>query len=150
MLVYSKPRQSNDPEQRLIFSCYYLDVIRIQKDNEGREIAGDWMKVFDESSKFFYYFNVKTEESVWEEPKIFSIARNNEKKFKTKTQGNKGLPHGWTKHIDGSTGQTYYWNEYTEQPQWTLPKNPVMLPSGWTEQFDFRRMRRYTHESMTS
>lgn len=128
------------------------------------------MKVYDANTKFHYYWNKKTLESLWEEPEPFKQAKklNEERKKQEqekqlaslgtssssvepmgRTDGKRELPQGWSRHLDPKSGYPYYWNEYAEEPSWSRPQVDVMLPLGWTEQFDERRRRRYFWNTQT-
>ena len=134
------------------------------KDAQGRECVGDWMKVYDPSTKLYYYWNIKSHESVWEEPYIFKQARALQQQQQqqqthlsqhqptlanSSTRHKRGLPKGWSRHLDPKSGYPYYWNEYTEEPSWIRPQEDVKLPIGWTEEFDARRNRRFFWHSAT-
>ena len=90
-----------------------------------------------------YYYNEKTDETVWEKPTTNASSSSSSESEKSSDS----LPDGWTAHVSENTkpGETYYYNEKTDETVWEKPttnassssaseseKSSDSLPDGWT------------------
>ena len=108
-----------------------------------------------------YYYNEKTDQTVWEKPTSNTSSSSSESEKSTSntssssseseksSKSSDSLPDGWTAHVSENTkpGETYYYNEKTDQTVWEKPTTNTSssaseseklsdssdsLPDGWT------------------
>ncbi|GMH55048.1 hypothetical protein TrLO_g10028 [Triparma laevis f. longispina] len=77
----------------------------------------------DDGNGNTYYFNTETEESVWEKPDDFDDAADDDSGDNNSSDGEEELADGWEARDDGS-GNTYYFNNETEESVWDKPVKP--------------------------
>jgi hypothetical protein len=131
-----------------------------------------WTETVDPSSGQCYYYNVNTQETLWERPdaetvlstetaaeldlKVEEPSKSAEAEPKTAEHAvpkdESALPDGWTETMDPSSGQSYYYNAITQETSWEKPQ-PVIeaaaLPEGWSEVMDPSTGRPYFYNSQT-
>jgi hypothetical protein len=92
--------------------------------------TSDWVETADPSSGQSYYYNQLTRETSWEKPTLTEIPAPEtiEKKSAAPQQAPQAnsspLPASssdWVETVDPSSGQTYYFNQVTQETSWDKP-----------------------------
>ena len=122
---------------------------------ESDDLPPGWEKLSDPASGNTYFFNRETNETSWEFPIIEKDDANvdpssigieaegedeaelpNEETAENANQDSDhrietsvDLPAGWEKVVDPSSGDTYYFNEETNETSWDPPVEPHAAPS---------------------
>lgn len=71
------------------------------------KIPADWVRVKSQKDGAVYFFNKKTKEATFEQPKFLA--------------GDLPLPAGWTTQVSNSTGKTYYWHAEKRKSMFERP-----------------------------
>mmetsp|Transcript_42927 Transcript_42927/g.84155 ORF Transcript_42927/g.84155 Transcript_42927/m.84155 type:complete len:1143 (-) Transcript_42927:40-3468(-) len=106
----------------------------------GKIGEAEWQAAVDKSSGEFYYWNLKTDETVWDRPKRVPIrppeeieeVRAKERAEKQAQElatftGKKGETD-WQAAFDTESDDYYYWNIKTDEVTWDRPPNIKIRP----------------------
>ncbi len=108
------------------------DGLILEKKDETYEVLpAGWVKVEDEATLETYFFNEITGETAWTLPS--EIVPVDERQVAVDTDTNENideasgpLPDGWSKKIDISSRQVYYFNQNTGDISWNAPTVATM------------------------
>ena len=112
---------------------------------EADALPEGWVEQIDPSSQLPYYFNSETNETRWERPTLESFppeeatpsvddhVPESQDMALPESEKADSLPSGWTREVDPSTGQPYYFNATTNETTWERPtegEEDVVPPAG--------------------
>lgn len=104
----------------------------------------DWIETVDPSSGQTYYYNQVTQETSWEKPQALAVAATNESETNESTEPvhdataaeepaqepqklNEAQTSGdWIESTDPATGNTYYYNQVTQETSWEKPQTQTV------------------------
>jgi hypothetical protein len=111
-------------------------------DQVPSDLPLGWSVHVDKSTGDTFYYNQATGQSVWDKPTAdmqpvaapttaaTSPARPLSIKITTATASqDKPLPAGWTKHVDKSSGDNFYYNTVTGESVWDMPIEAAVAPA---------------------
>ncbi len=97
------------------------------EDGNDVEEELEWEQRLDVTSGVHYYFNLKTEESVWDSPTKFKPMDSNKADIGD---------FEWEQRLDASSGVHYYFNLKTQESVWEAPaKFKALVESDWEEKW---------------
>ncbi|KAG3023339.1 hypothetical protein JG687_00003930 [Phytophthora cactorum] len=129
------------------------DLIDAATAAEGASDESLWVRKWDDTTNQLYYFNLRTQESSWEEPKAYKAVLMSEPMDMDRERAEEAVQDSqqddpaqsdatvtiqslyrgrkdrnrvkearkWTEQFDPATGQKYYYNSETGEPQWEKP-----------------------------
>eukprot|EP00945_MAST-04E_sp_MAST-4E-sp1_P002160 g2160.t1 len=116
---------------------YYVNAKTRRSTWTQPDTADDWSTHRDEGSGQTYYVHKKTRRTTWTLPEVLNYANHEQQKLDTlkatfgkgkkkksskKKSGTKAKKSGdWTRHVDGSTGATYYSSNKSRRSTWSKP-----------------------------
>ena len=122
-----------------------------EDESEDGELPEGWEAVLDPSSGEYYYYKWEDGTTTWDKPVADNLNARQQapnESNPTRRDNDDGLPENWFAVDDPTSGDTYYYNEVTNETSWTNPTETNNLMSRLSVQENNNIV--YEEDSVTS
>ena len=129
------------------------DHQKLQEDEDNSEVSEElpegWEAILDPSSGDYYYYNADSGTTSWDKPRREVVNESVEQaSFESNVceRADEELPENWFAVEDPVSGDTYYYNEVTNETSWEVPTDASNIMSSLSVQENIV----YEEDSVTS